>query len=78
MLRIPYPVRAEPEAKGAGEGSHLGRDDGVGTGAGGEQDAGIVDDADRTDARHEADRIKQERLGLEAGKPRIVLDEQLA
>ena len=77
-VRVSHPVRAEPEAQGAGEGRHLRRDDGVGTGAGGEQDAGVVDDADRTDARHEADRLQQERFGLEAGEPRVVLDEQPA
>ncbi len=77
-VRVSHPVRTEPEAQGAGEGGHLRRDDGVGTGAGGEQNAGVVDDADRTDARHEADRLQQERLGLEAGEPRIILDEQPA
>ena len=77
-FRVSHPVRAEPEAKGAGEGGHLRRDDGVGTGAGGEQDAGVVDDADRTDTRHEADRLQQERLGLETGEPRVVLNEQPA
>src|ERR1700679_3287045 len=34
---VTHPVRPEPEAKGAGEGGHLRRDDGVGTGASGEQ-----------------------------------------
>ena len=77
-VRVSHPVGAEPEAQGAGEGSHLRRDDGVSTGAGGKQDAGVVDDADRAGARHEADRLQQERLGLEAGEPRIVLDEQPA
>jgi hypothetical protein len=73
-----HPVGTEPEAQGAGEGSHLRRHDGVSTGAGGEQNAGVVDDADRADARHEADRLEQERLGLEAGEPRIILNEQPA
>ena len=72
------PVSAEAEAQGAGEGQHLGGDDGIGAGTGGEQDAGIVDDADRTDAVHEARRLEQERLGLEAGEARVVLNEQPA
>ena len=77
-VRVSHPVRTEPEAKGAGKGRHLRGNDGVGTGARGEQNAGVVDDADRTDTRHEADRLQQERLGLEAGEPRVVLDEQPA
>ena len=72
------PVGAETKAKSAGEGQHLRGDDGIGTGAGGEQHAGIVDDADRADAIHEASRLEQERLGLEAGEARIVLNEQPA
>jgi hypothetical protein len=72
------PVGAETEPKGAGEGQHLRGDGGIGPGAGGEQHAGIVDDTDRADATHEASRLKHERFGLEAGEPRIVLDEQPA
>src|SRR5689334_24762405 len=44
------------------------------SGAGGEQDTGVVDDADRTDTRHEAGGLEQECLGLEAGEARIVLE----
>jgi hypothetical protein len=62
-FRVSHPVRAEPETKGAGEGGHLRRDDGLGTGAGGEQDAGVVDDAGWTDTMHETNCIEQERLG---------------
>ena len=43
-----------------------------------EQNAGVVDDADRADARHEARRLEQERLGFEPGEARVVLDEQPA
>jgi len=75
---MPDPVGAEPEAKGSGEGQHLGGDDGISTGAGGEQDAGVVDDADRADALHEANRLEQERFGLEPGEARVVLHEQPA
>src|SRR5271165_3149617 len=64
--------------KGGGNGQHLRGNDSIGPGAGGEQDAGIVDDADRADAIHEANRLKQECFGLEAGEPRVVLNEQPA
>ena len=77
-IGVAHPVGAESEAKGAGEGQHLRGDDGIGAGAGGEQDAGIVDDADRADAIHEASRLEQECFGLEAGEPRVVLNEQPA
>ena len=77
-IRVAHPVRAEPEAERAGEGGHLRRDDGVGPRAGGEQHGGVVDDADRADARHEARRLEQEGARLEAGEARIVLDEQPA
>jgi hypothetical protein len=71
-------VRSESVAEGAGEGGHLRRDDGVGPGAGGEQHGGVVDDADRADAGHEAGRLEQEGLCLEASEARVVLDEQPA
>ena len=54
---FPYPVGAEAEARGTSEGQYLGDNDGVGASPGGEQDRGVVDDADRTDTRgcfHEA------------------------
>ena len=71
-------MRAEAEAERAGEGGHLRCDDGVGPRAGGEQHGGVVDDADRADARHEARRLEQEGARLETGEARIVLDEQPA
>ena len=77
-IGVADPVGAESEAKSAGKGQHLRGDDGIGAGAGGEQDAGIVDDADRADAIHEASRLEQECFGLEASEPRVVLNEQPA
>ncbi len=77
-VRVAHPVRAEAEAKRTGEGGDLRRDDGVGARAGGEQYGGVVDDADRTDARHEARRLEQEGTGFESREARVVLDEQPA
>jgi hypothetical protein len=71
-------VCAEAETERAGEGGDLRRDDGVGPGAGGEQHGGVVDDADRADARHEARRLEQERARFEPSEACIVLDEQPA
>jgi hypothetical protein len=49
---------------------HLGGDDGVVAGTGGDHDAGVVDDAAPAGAVHEARRLEQEVLGLEAGEAR--------
>ena len=71
-------VGGEGEAVGAGEGDHLRGDGGVGAGAGGDDDARVVDDAARAGAVVEGERVGEERLGLEAGEARVVGDEQPA
>ena len=77
-IGVADPVGAEAKAQRAGKGVHLGGDDGIRTGAGGDHDAGVVDDTDRAAAVHEARRLEQEVLGLEAGEAWIVLNEQPA
>lgn len=65
-VAVPDAVGAELEAQRSREGGHLGRDHGVGPGAAGQHDAGVVDDAARAGAIHELRRLQQEVLGLEA------------
>jgi hypothetical protein len=77
-LGVSDPVGAEGKPQRAGEGVHFGSDDSVRAGAGGEDDAGVVDNAHGASAIHEAHRLAQEVFGLEAGEAGVVLNEQPA
>ena len=54
------PVGAELEAERAGKRRHLRRHDRIRARSGGEDDGGVVDDADLRSALHEAHRFQQE------------------
>ena len=69
-------VGLETETEGAGEGGHLGGDHRRITGSGGDHHAGVVDDAGRANAVHEACGLEQELFGLEARIAGEVVDEQ--
>jgi hypothetical protein len=67
---MPDSMGHKAEAQRAGEGHDLGGEHRVGAGAAGYQHAGVVDHAGPCRAVHEAGRLEQKLLGLEAGKTR--------
>jgi hypothetical protein len=69
-------VGTKLEAERAGKRRHLRRHDRIRARSGGEDDGGVVDDADLRSALHEAHRFQQEVLGLESRVSRVVLRKQ--
>lgn len=77
-IGVTHAMGDEAEAENPGEGLHLRCDFGVGSGAAGDNDAGVVDSAVCADSAHEAEGLGQEVAGFEAGKYGVVLDEGLS
>src|SRR5262249_34088117 len=71
-------VGAKTKAKSAGKGDHLRGEHSIGTRAGDNQRAGVVDHTTWARAVIEAGRLKKEVLRLKAGVARVVLKEQPA
>ena len=77
-IGIANAMRDEPNIEQLAKTHHLGRNQGVGSAATGDDHRGVVDGAARASALHEAKGLGQKGLGLEAGEGRVVLDKQPA